>query len=55
MVIHDLYPEKSKVILLIHPILASSESMRRYFVENILKVTDDIGILYRICQDMVRR
>jgi hypothetical protein len=41
MVIHDLYPEKSKVILLIHPMLASSESMRRYLVENILKVADD--------------
>ena len=41
MVIHDLYPEKSKVMLLIHPMLASSESMRRYLVENILKVADD--------------
>ena len=41
MVIHDLYPEKSKVMLLIHPMLASSESMRRYLVENILKMTDD--------------
>lgn len=41
MVIHDLYPEKSKVILLIHPMLASSESMKRYLVENILKVTDE--------------
>ena len=41
MVIHDLYPEKSKVILLIHPMLASSESMKRYLVENILKVADD--------------
>ena len=41
MVIHDLYPEKSKVMLLIHPMLVSSESMRRYLVENILKVADD--------------
>ena len=41
MVIHDLYPEKSKVMLLIHPMLASSESMRRYLVENILKMTDN--------------
>ena len=41
MVIHDLYPEKSKVILLIHPMLASSESMRRYLVENILKETNE--------------
>ena len=41
MVIHDLYPEKSKVMLLIHPMLASSESMKRYLVENILKVTDE--------------
>ena len=41
MVIHDLYPEKSKVMLLIHPMLASSESMKRYLVENILKVADD--------------
>ena len=41
MVIHDLYPEKSKVILLIHPMLASSESMRGYLVENILKETDE--------------
>ncbi len=37
MVIHDLYPEKSKVMLLIHPMLASSESMRTFLVENILK------------------
>lgn len=28
-------------MLLIHPMLASSESMRRYLVENILKVADD--------------
>ena len=41
MVIHDLYPEKSKVMLLIHPMLTSSESMKRYLVENILKVTDE--------------
>lgn len=41
MVIHDLYPEKSKVMLLIHPMLASSESMRRYLVENILKETNE--------------
>lgn len=41
MVIHDLYPEKSKVMLLIHPMLASSESMRAYLVENILKETDE--------------
>lgn len=41
MVIHDLYPEKSKVILLIHPMLASSEPMRRYLVENILKETNE--------------
>ena len=41
MVIHDLYPEKSKVMLLIHPMLASSESMRNYLVENILKMTDN--------------
>ena len=41
MVIHDLYPEKSKVILLIHPMLASSESMGTFLVENILKVADD--------------
>ena len=41
MVIHDLYPEKLKVMLLIHPMLASSEPMRRYLVENILKVADD--------------
>ena len=41
MVIHDLYPEKSKVILLIHPMLASSESMRVYLVENILKETNE--------------
>ncbi|TWO98767.1 alpha/beta hydrolase [TM7 phylum sp. oral taxon 351] len=41
MVIYDLYPEKSKVMLLIHPMLASSESMRTFLVENILKVTDD--------------
>ena len=41
MVINDLYPEKSKVILLIHPMLASSESMRRYLVENILKETNE--------------
>ena len=39
--IHDLYPEKSKVILLIHPMLASSESMRTYLVENILKETNE--------------
>ena len=41
MVIHDLYPEKSKVMLLIHPMLASSESMKKYLVENILKVADE--------------
>ena len=41
MVIHDLYPEKSKVMLLIHPMLASSESMRKFLVENILKETDE--------------
>lgn len=41
MVIHDLYPEKSKVMLLIHPMLASSESMRVYLVENILKETNE--------------
>ena len=41
MVIHDLYPEKSKVILLIHPMLASSESMRIFWVENILKETNE--------------
>ena len=41
MVIHDLYPEKSKVMLLIHPMLASSESMRTFLVENILRMTDD--------------
>ena len=41
MVIHDLYPEKSKVILLIHPMLASSESMRIFLVENILKETNE--------------
>ena len=41
MVIHDLYPEKSKVILLIHPMLASSESMRTFLVENILKETNE--------------
>ena len=41
MVIHDLYPEKSKVMLLIHPMLASSESIRRYLVENILKETGE--------------
>lgn len=41
MVIHDLYPEKSKVILLIHPMLASIESMRTFLVENILKETDE--------------
>lgn len=41
MVIHDLYPEKSKVMLLIHPMLASSEPMRRYLVENILKETNE--------------
>ena len=41
MVIHDLYPEKSKVMLLIHPMLASSESMRTFLVENILKVADE--------------
>ena len=28
-------------MLLIHPMLASSESMRRYLVENILKMSDD--------------
>lgn len=28
-------------MLLIHPMLASNESMRRYLVENILKMTDD--------------
>lgn len=39
--IHDLYPEKSKVILLIHPMLASSKSMRTYLVENILKETNE--------------
>ena len=41
MVIHDLYLEKSKVILLIHPMLASSESMRIFWVENILKETNE--------------
>ena len=41
MVIHDLYPEKSKVMLLIHPMLASSESMRTFLVENILKETNE--------------
>ena len=41
MVIHDLYPEKSKVILLIHPMLASSESMGTFLVENILKETNE--------------
>ena len=41
MVIHDLYPEKSKVMLLIHPMLASSESMKTFLVENILKLADD--------------
>lgn len=41
MVIHDLYPEKLKVMLLIHPMLASSEPMRRYLVENILKETNE--------------
>ena len=41
MVIHDLYPEKSKVMLLIHPMLASSESMRKYLVENTLKETNE--------------
>ena len=41
MVIHDLYPEKSKVMLLIHPMLASSELMRKFLVENILKETDE--------------
>lgn len=41
MVIHDLYPEKSKVILLIHPMLASSESMKIFLVENILKETNE--------------
>ena len=41
MVIHDLYPEKSKVILLIHPMLASSEPMRKYLVENILKEAEE--------------
>ena len=41
MVIHDLYPEKLKVMLLIHPMLASSEPMRTYLVENILKETNE--------------
>ena len=41
MVIHDLYPEKSKVMLLIHPMLASSESMSTFLVENILKETNE--------------
>ena len=41
MVIHDLYPEKSKVMLLIHPMLASSELMRTFLVENILKETGE--------------
>ena len=41
MVVHDLYPEKSKVILLIHPMLASSESMGTFLVENILKETNE--------------
>ena len=41
MVIHDLYPEKSKVMLLIHPMLASNEAMRSYLVENILKETNE--------------
>lgn len=41
MVIHDLYPEKSKVMLSIHPMLASSESMRTFLVENILKETNE--------------
>ena len=41
MVIHDLYPEKSKVMLLMHPMLASSESMRTFLVENILKETNE--------------
>ena len=41
MLIHDLYPEKSKVMLLIHPMLASSESMSTFLVENILKETNE--------------
>lgn len=41
MVIHDLYPEKSKVMLLIHPMLASSKSMKTFLVENILKETNE--------------
>ena len=41
MVIHDLYPEKSKVMLLIHPMLTSSEAMRSYLVNNILKETNE--------------
>ena len=45
MVIHDLYPEKSKVMLLIHPMLASSESMRTFLVENILKETNEYRLI----------
>ena len=41
MVIYDLYPEKSKVMLLMHPMLASSEAMRTFLVENILKETNE--------------
>ena len=45
MVIHDLYPEKSKVMLLIHSMLASSESMRTFLVENILKETNEYRLI----------
>lgn len=45
MVIHDLYPEKLKVMLLIHPMLASSEPMRTFLVENILKETNEYRLI----------